>query len=125
MFIYSPVMSSTGHSPIWILLVNYLHYILGKIGLIVGVSCLLCSSALPGVWSFLRVTHTRQAHEGRRRVPAAMRGRRVGSIGLELRLRNCRIYGEAASRRRGRKATDIAKQLDGFTAVGTPLGSAE
>ena len=24
--------------------------------LIVGVSCLLCSSALPGVWSFLRVT---------------------------------------------------------------------
>ena len=29
----------------------------GTIGLIVGVSCLLCSSALPGVWSFLRVTH--------------------------------------------------------------------
>ena len=28
----------------------------GPIGLIVGVSCLLCSSALPGVWSFLRVT---------------------------------------------------------------------
>ena len=26
------------------------------VGLIVGVSCLLCSSALPGVWSFLRVT---------------------------------------------------------------------
>ena len=24
--------------------------------MIVGVSCLLCSSALPGVWSFLRVT---------------------------------------------------------------------
>ena len=28
-----------------------------SIGLIVGVSCLLCSSAVPGVWSFLRVTH--------------------------------------------------------------------
>ena len=27
------------------------------IGLIVDVSCLLCSSALPGVWSFLHVTH--------------------------------------------------------------------
>ena len=24
-------------------------------GLIVGVSCLLCSSAVPGVWSFLRI----------------------------------------------------------------------
>ena len=31
--------------------------LVGPIGLIVGVSCLLCSSALPGVWSFLRVTH--------------------------------------------------------------------
>ena len=30
--------------------------LVGPIGLIVGVSCLLCSSALPGVWSFLRVT---------------------------------------------------------------------
>ena len=29
--------------------------LVGPIGLIVGVSCLLCSSALPGVWSFLRV----------------------------------------------------------------------
>ena len=26
--------------------------------MIVGVSCLLCSSAVPGVWSFLRVTQT-------------------------------------------------------------------
>ena len=30
--------------------------LVGPIGLIVGGSCLLCSSALPGVWSFLRVT---------------------------------------------------------------------
>ena len=30
---------------------------LGRLGLVVGVSCLLCSSAMPGVWSFLRVTH--------------------------------------------------------------------
>ena len=29
-----------------------------RFGLIVSVSCLLCSSALPGVWSFLRVTHS-------------------------------------------------------------------
>ena len=26
--------------------------------LILGVSCLLCSLAVPGVWSFLRVTHS-------------------------------------------------------------------
>ena len=42
----------------------------GPIGLIVGVSCLLCSSAMPGVWSFLRVTqylHS-QAVTPRRRV---------------------------------------------------------
>ena len=31
--------------------------LVGPIGLIVGVSCLLCSSALPGGWSFLRVTY--------------------------------------------------------------------
>ena len=30
---------------------------LRSIGLIVCVSCILCSSAVPGVWSFLRVTH--------------------------------------------------------------------
>ena len=29
----------------------------GQFGLIVGVPCILCSLALPGVWSFLRVTH--------------------------------------------------------------------
>ena len=38
-----------------------------RIGLIVGVSCLLCSSAMPGVWSFLRVTprknESRNTHE--------------------------------------------------------------
>ena len=50
----------------------------------------------------------------------------VRSIGLEPRLTKCGIYGgdkalvaaEAAKLR-------IAHQLDGFTAVGTPLGSAE
>ena len=26
--------------------------------LILGVSCLLCSLAVPGVWSYLRVTHS-------------------------------------------------------------------
>ena len=30
-----------------------------SLGLIAGVSCLLCFSAVPGVWSFLRVTHLR------------------------------------------------------------------
>ena len=31
---------------------------LRSFGLIVGVSCILCSSAVPGVWSILRVTHS-------------------------------------------------------------------
>ena len=33
----------------------------GPIGLIAGVSCFLCSSAVPGVLSFLRVTRRKQA----------------------------------------------------------------
>ena len=32
--------------------------------LIVGVTCLLCSSAVPGVWSFLRVTPRNQCNTG-------------------------------------------------------------
>ena len=37
----------------------------GPIGLIVGVSCLLCSSVLPCVWSFLRVTHREESQVGK------------------------------------------------------------
>ena len=40
----------------WCLGLGLCGLLVGPIGLIVGVSCLLCSSALPGVWSFLRVT---------------------------------------------------------------------
>ena len=61
--------------------------------LIVGVPCILCSSAVPGVWGFLPVTHP---YIGDKEQVAA----------------------EAAKLR-------IANQLDGFTAVGTPLASAE
>ena len=78
-----------------------------------GIAC-----GVPGRHELCRQTHT-----GRRRVPD---DDGVRSIGLEPRLPKCGIYGgekeqvaaEAAKLR-------MAHQLDGFTAVGTPLGSAE
>ena len=48
--------ASPGLSFRWCLVLGLCGLLVGPIGLIVGVSCLLCSSALPGVWSFLRVT---------------------------------------------------------------------
>ena len=48
--------ASPGLSFRWCLVLGLCDLLVGPIGLIVGVSCLLCSSALPGVWSFLRVT---------------------------------------------------------------------
>ena len=50
----------------------------GLIGLIVGVSCLLCSSALPGVWSFLRVTPCAATPGDTIDFPSAFSSRRGG-----------------------------------------------
>ena len=49
----------------------------GPIGLMVGVSCFLCSSALPGVWSFLRVTHACAKHKRLQHVLTSNRNRRI------------------------------------------------
>ena len=64
--------ASPGLSFRWCLVLGLCGLLVGPIGLVVGVSCLLCSSALPGVWSFLRVT--------RRKLQTAMGVDRVEQV---------------------------------------------
>ena len=63
--LYDSWSASPGLSFRWCLMLGLCGFLVGLIGLIVGVSCFLCFSALPGDWSFLRVTqhclhHVRQ-----------------------------------------------------------------